>query len=379
MTLQIDRVTSQQQLQTFVRFPWTVYQNDPYWVPPLYHERLAFFNHQQNPFFDHSEVDYFIARRGETVVGTIAAILNHRHNQIHDQNVAHFGIFEVLPDPEAARALLDTACDWAARRGVNAVLGPMNLSTNDECGLLIDGFDSPPVIMMTYNPPRYAGYLTDAGFGKAMDLWAWWHDIHALVENMPPKLLRVVQKVQARYDLTLRHVNMHRWDAEVALLRRLYNGAWAQNWGFVPMTDAEFDHLAHTLRPILDPNLIFVVEKAGEPVGFALSLPDANQPLHRFHPRPWRAASYLAGAYTLLRRRRADGLRVLVLGVVEPYRQRGVDALLYYETAKAAATHGYQWAESSWILETNDMMNRSIAMLGGTVYKTYRIYEKALP
>ncbi|MCA9961103.1 MAG: hypothetical protein KC443_18815 [Anaerolineales bacterium] len=379
MDVRIEPVVTPAQLQQFIRFPWQVYAHDPYWVPQLYHERLDFLDKRRNPFFAHTEAAYFIAWRGETAVGTIAALINHRHNEFHDENIAHFGLFEVLRNEEtAAVALLNAACAWAKNSGADKIIGPMNLSTNDECGLLIDGFDSSPVVMMTYNPPYYVDYMTAAGFDKAMDLWAWWADIHEVAHHLPEKLLRVVNKVRERDNLHVRNLDLRHWEREVALVKRIYNSAWAKNWGFVPMTEAEFDRLAHSLRPILDPAVTFAVEKNGETVAFALSIPDVNQPLHRFHPAPNQVSSWAASAYLWRNRYHTDGLRVLVLGVIEAYRRRGIDALLYYETAKAAVQRGYKWAEASWILENNDMMNRGIAMMGAKIYKTYRIYERRL-
>lgn len=376
MSVQIERVQSDKQLRQFLKVPWLVYKDNPNWVPWLYHDRLHAFTKGKHPFFNHAEADFFIARREGQPAGIIAAILNHRHNQFHEENVAHFGVFEVLNDPEAAHVLLDTAVTWAKERGTDKILGPFNLSTNDECGLLVDGFDSPPVVMMTYNPPYYIDLLEANGFTKAMDLWAWWGDVHDTVNNLPDKLVRVVNKVPDRYHLTVRNLNLKDWDNEVKRVKKIYNGAWAKNWGFVPMTDAEFDHLTHSLKPILDPDITFLVEKDGEPVGVAVSLPDANQPLHKFHPGPSVLSSYMGGAYSLLFRKQADFLRVLILGVLDEYRGKGVDAMMYYETAKVAAKKGYKFAEASWILETNDKMNRPIQMMGAKIYKTYRIYEK---
>lgn len=378
MSVQIEQVQSEKQLRQFLKVPWLVYKDDPHWVPWLYHDRLHAFTRGKHPFFDHAEADFFIARRDGQPVGIIAAILNHRHNQVHEENVAHFGVFEVLNDPEAAAMLLDTAVTWAKEHGVDKILGPVNLSTNDECGLLVDGFDRLPVIMTTYNPPYYIDFLEANGFTKAMDMWAWWADINDIVNHLPEKLLRVVSKVNDRYHLTIRNLNMKDWDNEVAKAKEIYNRAWAKNWGFVPMTDAEFDHLAHSLKPILDPDIAFMVEKDGQPVGVSVSLPDANQPLHKFHPGPSVLSSYLGAAYSLLFKNRADFLRVTILGVLNQYRGNGVDAMMYYETAKAAAKKGYKFAEASWILETNDMMNRPIEMMGGKIYKTYRIYEKVV-
>ncbi len=378
MPVQIEQVQSSAQLREFAAVPWRVYEQDPNWVPWLYFERLDFFNKKKNPFFEHAEADYFIARRDGDAVGVIAAILNHRHNEFQQENVAHFGVFEVMNDREAALALLDAACAWARNRGVDRIVGPMNLSTNDECGTLIEGFDRPPVVLMTYNPPYYLDFLEEAGFEKAIDLLAWIANLNDLVENMPAKLQRVVGRVKQRYGLHVRPVDMKNWDAEIQNIKKIYNSAWERNWGFVPMTDHEIEHLAANLKMILDPALLFMVEHAGEAVGFSLTLPDVNQPLGRIRPGPSLFSSYLGAGRLLLQRYHTDLVRVLALGVMIDFRARGVDALLYYETAKAAAQRGYKWAEASWILETNDSMNRSIELVGGEVYKKYRIYEKHL-
>ena len=381
MSLTIERVQTDKQLRQFIKVAWDVYRDDPDWVPWLYFERLEFFDKKKNPFFEHAEADYFIAFRDGRAVGTIAAILNHRHNQFHNENVAHFGVFEVLNDREAALALLDTAAEWGRQRGAERLQGPMNLSTNDECGTLIEGFHMPPVLLMTYNPPYYVDFLNAAGFEKAMDLLAWKIDLAEVSApgKIPPKVVRVAQKAQERHNLVVRPVNLKDWDAEVARIKNIYNNAWEKNWGFVPMTDGEIERLAEGLRPILDPRLIFMCEKQdGEPVGFSLSTPNVNEPLGRARPGASVIGSYIGAARMILNKRKADWIRVIALGVVQAYRARGVDALLYYETAKVAYTAGYKWAEASWILETNDMMNRGIELFSGKVYKKYRIYEKRL-
>ena len=380
MELVIEQVKTGRQLRDFIKVAWTVYADDPNWAPWLYFDRLHFFDKRKNPFFQHAEADYFIARRDGRAIGIIAAILNHRHNQFHQENTAHFGIFELLNDPEAAVALLETACDWARRRGANKIVGPMNLSTNDECGMLLEGFHRPPVLMMTYNPPYYLDFMAANGFSKAMDLLAWEREIGQANEPgfLPPKLLRVVEKVRQRHNLTIRTVNMRQWDAEVTRLQAIYNQAWQKNWGFVPMTAAEIQQLADNLKPFIDPALVFVAEVDGQAVGFVLTVPDVNQLLCEIRPRPSLISSYLGAARVIWGKGRAKGIRVIALGVVEAYRQRGVDALLYYETAKAAATRGYAWAEASWILETNEAMNRPLELLGARVYKKYRLFEKIL-
>jgi len=380
MSVTVERVETKKQLREFIKFPWKVYKDNPYWVPWLYFERLEFFDKEKNPFFEHAEADYFIARRNGQAVGVIAAILNHRHNEFQEENVSHFGVFEVLNDPEAATALLKTAEDWGRQKGTDKILGPASFSTNDEVGLLIEGFDSPPVVLMPYNPTYYIGFIESAGYTKAMDLLAWNTDAAAKLKpgGLPEKLIRVVGKVKERYGLTIRNLNMKDWDNEVDRIKTIYRSAWEKNWGFVPFTDREIHHLADSLKMIVDPRLVFIAEKDGEVVGMSLSLPDVNQVLHKVRPGPSVIGSYIAALWMVLRKRTPDRIRVWALGVLEQYRGKGIDALLYFETAKAAAPNGYIWAEASWILENNDAMNRPIKMLDSVVYKKYRVYEKPL-
>ena len=380
MSLKIQKVETKKQLRTFIKVPWDVYKDNPYWVPWLYFERLEFFDKTKNPFFEHAEADYFIAFRDGRPVGTIAGVLNHRHNEFHDENIAHFGVFELHNDPEAAAALLETACQWARDKGVDAILGPANLSSTMEFGMLFEGYDSPPVVLIPYNPPYYNDFVEAAGFTKAMDLWAWNNDLNERVKpgGLPEKLVRVVNKVKDRYGLTVREANKSDWTREVERVKKIYNSAWERNWGFIPLTEAEFIQLEHDLKPIVDTRIVFFVEKDGEAIGFVLSIPDVNQVLHKIRPGPSVLSSYLAGLRVMRSNTKPNRMRVLALGVTEEFRRRGVDGLLYYESVMAAVRLGYRWAEASWVLETNDAMNRPIELLGSDIYKRYRVYEKAL-
>jgi len=376
----LPAVTPRERL-TFLQFPWKVYRDDPNWVPPIITERRDFIDPAKNPFFEHAEADYFIAWRDNQPVGTIAAFINHAHNAFHNENIAFFGFFEVLPDREAAEALLETALNWAHQRGCTTLRGPAQFSTNDECGLLVDGFDSPPMVLMTYNPRYYVDFLEGAGFTKAMDLYAYYIDTSMLgrrVEELPPKLLRIVDMLQERTQVRVRPVNMRDFYNEVERFKYVYNRAWERNWGFVPMTDAEIDHLARNLKPLVDPDIIFIAEVGDEPVGVSLSLPNLNEPLLRARPGPQVWSVPLTLGRFLWQRRHITSLRVFALGIIEKYRGQGIDALFYYHTAQAAYPKGYTWAEMSWILENNMMMNRGIRSMGGRVYKTYRFYEKAV-
>ncbi len=374
-------VKSRADWKAFMGFPWKVYENDPNWVPFLYFERKEFFDRDKHPFFKVADLEFFMAWRGDRPVGTIAAIVNHRHNEIHEEEAAHFGIFEVLQDEEAAAGLLETACDWGRRQGMTKILGPANYSSNYEYGLLVDGFDSPPVVMMTYNPAYYVDYIEAAGFATAMDLWAWYSPLDVYGEgaqNLPPKLVRVVEKIKKRYRITIRQLDMGDWENEVERFKGIYNQAWSKNWGFVPFADEEMIHLANGLKMILDPRVTLIAEVDGKPIGASIPLPNVNEILLKARPGPSLLSSYLAAARMLLRRRKVKLLRLFAMGVVEEYRAKGVDALFYYESVKRAIQYGYTEAEASWILANNDMMNRAIAMMGAEVYKTYRIYEKAL-
>jgi len=384
--LHISPVKNEADMMEFISLPWDVYRDNPYWVPPLVSERRDFHNKDKNPFFEHAQVAYFIARRGAKVVGTIASFTNENYNQFQDINTGFFGFFEVLDDAEAAAALLRTAEEWAKEAGHDTILGPAQFTTNDEVGLLVDSFDDAPRVLMTYNPPRYMDYIEQAGFQKAMDLWAFALQLEDFMENIPPKLLRVVDKIKKRHNFEIRPLNMKDFDNEVELFKRVYNKSWEKNWGFVPMTDAEINHLAKDLKDIIDPDLTFFVEKEGEVVGVSLSLPDLCQPLLRAYPKPgtpnllsmlklvwyWKVLPIFSPDSRL------KWLRAFALGVLPEFRGSGVDALMYIETAKAASAKGYKLVEMSWILENNDMMNRSIRLMGGEVYKTYRMYEKRL-
>lgn len=378
--LTVQVVRSQRDLERFIHFPWMVYKDDPYWVPPLLSERKEFLSRDHNPFFEHAEVDYFLGLRDDQVVGTIAAISNEMYNEFQGTNVGFFGFFEVLEDPQAARMLLDEAERWVKQKGHDAILGPAQFSSNDELGLLIDGFDDAPRILMTYNPQRYQTHLETNGYRKAMDLWAYSLPVAEFAANTPPKLIRVVEKIRKRRNLTVRTLDMQRFEEDVRAFKDIYNASWEKNWGFVPLTDAEIDMMAKQLKQIIDPDLVIIVEAEGRIIGASISLPDLNQPLKKAYPNP--DTPELITMLKLLWHwklgGRLDWIRVFALGVLPEYRGTGVDALMYMETARNAIPKGFKYAEMSWILENNDMMNRAIRAIGGEVYKTYRMYQKSL-
>ncbi|MGH7965476.1 MAG: GNAT family N-acetyltransferase, partial [Candidatus Binatia bacterium] len=361
---------SRRDLFRFLKLPWQLYRDDPVWVPPLLHDLKRLLDPRSHPFHQHAEVQYFLARRGEEIVGRIAAIVNHQYVTFHNQAIGFFGFFESVNDPAVATELLTTVERWLAERGMKQIHGPMNFSTNEECGLLVDGFQHRPMVMMPYNPPYYAQLLEAAGYTKAKDLLA-----YLLDDPQPPeRLVHGVSRLQQVREVTIRQINPRRFAEEVDLIRAIYTSAWERNWGFIPMTKEETSDLASQFRRVADPNLCLIAEVKGEPVGFALALPDYNQVLRHMNGRllPF-------GLLKLLwYRRKINAARVLTLGLKPGFRRMGIDAMLYLCLWQEAPKNGYPTVECSWILEDNWAMRRGLERMGARLYKTYRIYEKTL-
>lgn len=368
--VRVEPVGSRSDLRAFLRLPWRIYQGDPHWVPPLLVEQRKLLDRRRHPFHRHADVEYYLARRDDRVVGRIAAIVNHRHVEFHGETVGFFGFFECQDDPAVAQALLDRAESWLAARGMTSMRGPMNFSTNEECGLLVDGFDEPPMIMMTYNPPFYERLLEGAGLRKEKDLLAYL--IREIQE--PERLLRGVSRLGERAGATVRPIRLKELPREIERIREVYNSAWEKNWGFVPMTEAEFDEMAKQMKQIVDPELCLIAELNGEVAGFQLALPNYNQAIRHANGRllPFGIVRLLWHA------RRIDEVRVITLGVKPEYRRLGLDAMMILRAYRRAIELGYRRSEASWILEDNAMMRRILERLGWIVYKTYRVYEKPL-
>lgn len=358
----------------FLNVSYAIYQNDPYWVAPLLLDLKKVFS-EANPLFQHAEMQLWIARRDGRDVGRIAGILDHHHNQAHQDSAAFFGFFECENDPQTSRQLFGAVQDWARRKGVRRLLGPMNPTTNDECGLLVDGFDSPPQLMMTYNPRYYVDLVTAEGYAKAKDLLAY----HINVAGIPrERLERIAAKTRQRSpQFQFTAVRKKTLVADLVKIKEVYNAAWQDNWGFIPMTDAEIDFLAARLKPLLVEGLVWIAEAAGEPVGFMLTLPDYNEAL-----KPLRGRLLSPNVFGLLPyalgRKVPVSCRVVTLGVKEEHRNRGVEAVMLAEGLVTSLRLGFKEAEASWILEDNIMMRRLLKPFGGRVYKTYRIYERAV-
>jgi GNAT superfamily N-acetyltransferase len=355
-------------LRLFLDFPYRLYRGDPYWVPPLRIAQKELFDTKRHPFHRHATVQCFLARENGQILGRIAAVLDPNYSQFHEEQTAFFGFFECVNRQDAASALLDTARGWLRERGAQVIRGPVNPSTNYECGLLVEGFDSSPQVMMPYNPRYYPELLEGAGLKKARDLYAYQVTYQTLT---PEKLERVAERAVNGNRVSIRHIRMNEFQQEVERVWEVYNSAWSRNWGFVPMTREEFLFMARDMKTILQPELVLLGEVKGKLVGFALALPDINQAL-----KPARGRLFPLGLLRILYHKRSiKDMRVLILGVLEEYRSAGVPAGFYAELVRRGRRLGYEAAEMSWVLEDNILMRRSIEALGGRQYKTYRIYE----
>ncbi|MCX6257127.1 MAG: hypothetical protein NTW49_04400 [Bacteroidia bacterium] len=369
--IEINKVTIDSDFRKFIDFPHDLYQGDPNYVPELFVSQKELMDRKKYPFFLHSEVEFFLAQDHGKIVGRIAAIKNNNYNRFANTNVGFFGFFDCTENYEVAEKLLDTAKSWIREKGMSAMLGPENYSTNETCGLLIDGFDSPPVVMMTYNKTYYPGFFEKYGLQKKMDLFAYWLPI----EDMPEKVLRVTKNVEERlkkHGITIRNINMKDFAEEVRKIKIIYNSAWQDNWGFVPMTSEEFDAMAKELKMIVDPSYTLIAEHNGEVVGFSLTIPDINKILIKIK----RGRLLPTGLLKLLYyKNKVNSVRVITLGILENYRRLGVDACFYAKTIEIGLKKKIIGGEASWILENNVMMNRALQNLNGKVYKKYRIYE----
>jgi GNAT superfamily N-acetyltransferase len=318
-------------------------------------------------------VQLFLARRHGTVVGRIAAVINQAHDHYHHERAGFFGLFECLSDAQAAAgALLEAAASWTRERGATFLRGPISLSTNElDCGLLVEGFDLPPVFHSAYNPPYYARFIEDCGFAKCKDLLAF---IRHIDPPLPARLQQALARLQERRNVTVRPVNMRDFQAEVARITAIYNEAWSDNWGFVPITEAEAQHLASTLKLAVIPELTLLAEVDGQDVGCFVAIPDLNRVLRRLNGRltPWGLARFL------YQRRRIDTVRVAMMGVKKRYRRLGIDLLFTAEIWKQALKRGIRHGELAWILEDNRLMTRALEEVEAKPYKRYRLYQKGL-
>jgi hypothetical protein len=374
MSIEVRPVHSQSDLMRFIKLPWRLYRNSPRWVPPLISERKHHLDRDKNPFFQHAEAEYFLAWRDGEPVGRISAHVDQRFNEFQKNDWGLWGFFESEDDPEIANALLSTAEAWLRERGRDNMVGPMDFTTNHECGLLVDGFERPPQILENWHHPYYGGLIEGYGLTKVMDLYKW--ELHiADRDKMLPIMFELADKVEPKYGVKVRPMRKRNFESEVRAFMEVYNAAWENNWGFVPLTDAELEAYAKELKPILDENWAWIAESEdGKVVGAALSIPDYNQVLAKLNGR----LLPIGWAKALVAQRKIDSVRVFALGVKREWQHTGVAAKFYVEHFNSASRTPQSWGEMGWILESNTAMNRGMEAMNGRIVKRYRLYEKAL-
>lgn len=374
--IEVRPVSGRRELTAFIKLPFRLHQGTV-WVPPLISERRAFLDRSKNPYFDHAEAEYFLAWRDGKPVGRITAQIDSRWDEFQGGGDGMFGFFESENDAPIAEALLDTAAAWLRERGRERMLGPMDFTTNDECGLLVEGFERPPMILQPWHPPYYAELLSEQGFGKSMDLLMWWLNLGEQMysdEGFHPLIHEMAAKVEGEHGVTIRDMRKRDFEAELTRFMEVYNSAWERNWGFVPITDDEVRFQAKNLKPILVEEWAFIAERDGEVLGAALTLPDINQALKaaggRLLPFGW--------IRFLRAQRKIDRVRVFALGVKPEHQHLGIAAAFYVRCLEVGKRRNQPRGETGWILEVNKPMNRAMEGMGGEVVKRYRLFERAL-
>jgi hypothetical protein len=368
-SIKISTVQSAKDLMKFIKFQWKIYEGDKYWVPPLLMDRKKILSKEKNPFFKHAESEYFLAEKDGKLAGRIAAIKNDLHNKTHNDKIGFWGFFECIDDQEVANALFDAAKQWLKGKGLEAMQGPANPSSNDEWGMLLEGFDEEPRILMTYNPRYYLKLCDGYGFVKIKDLYAYKLENQKVIAS--EKVKRVAEIAQKRSGIKIEQLNMKNFKAEVEKVKYIYNKAWAPNWGFVPMTEEELDAMAKDLKSLVDPSLLIFGKIDDNLVGFALVLPDYNYIFKQLNGK-----LFPFGFIKLFtQKKNIKWCRIITLGIIPEYQKRGLDSVFYWEIVNRAHNVGIDLGEASWILENNDMMNRGAAAMNGILYKKYRLYE----
>ncbi len=368
----IKLADNKKSLTQFIDFPHELYRSDPLYVPEIFSAQYDLLT--KHPFHRHSSLQCFLLYENDVIIGRIAAIHNTRYNALNNCAAGFFGFLDVIDDRESIMMLMDVVQQWLKHRGMTTLIGPVNFSTHESCGLLIDGFQYPPVVMMPYNYPYYQKLLEFLGFEKQTDLFAWRWEGQNYIDHVSNKLPALQSRLK-KSNVTIRKIRLDDYEAEVHQLQDVYNQAWNSNTGFVPMDDAEFSHQAKELKLILDPDFCQVAECNGKIVGVGIAIPDINQVLRRI--KNGRLLPF--GFFQLLfRKQHTSGIRVLLLGVLSDYRKRGIEACLYGKIIEAYRRKGYQYAEASWTLEHNQLINQAISAVGGRHYKTYRIFKKSI-
>ena len=369
MSVEIIEVKNNKELKKFIKLPFDLYKNDQNWVPPLIGEQKKHLSPKHNPFFEHSKAALFLAYKNNKVVGRISAHTNEQHNKIKKDNLGFFGFFESIDDEEVAQKLFKKTVEWNKKQGKDSIRGPMNFSMHDECGLLIEGFDSPPFIMMTHNHPYYKKLYEKFGLSKIKDFYAYF----IKQDSIPKRLEKFVKLIKKRYNYTVRTLSKNKKDLrkDIKTVLEIYSEAWKDNWGFVKMTEAEFKATVDELLPIVDKDLIFIAEVDGKPAGFSVAVPNYNFVLKKMkgHVNPWTIAK------AFYYKNKISAVRVITMGVIKEYQKKGIESVMIYNTFKNGLSKGINQAELSWVLEDNVEMNNLAKKINSEIYKKYRLYE----
>jgi GNAT superfamily N-acetyltransferase len=374
--IEVTQVNSPKERDAFIKFPWRIYANDPAWVPPLLIERKEFLS-RKHPFYEHGDAALFLARSAGEIVGRIMASDDPNYNAHHGTNVGCFGLFESIDDPQVAAVLFEAAANWLRGKGRDEIMGPIDYSTNYVCGLLIDGFQHPPMLLTSHNPPYYGSLIEGWGFEKITDLYAWWFADPA---EAAVRLRRLANALRKRLEVvSFRPVNLRDIVADGRRIRDIYNEAWRNNWGYVPFTEKEFDYMTKELKPLVVPELAIIAEVAGQPVGFILAIPDINVALR--HVKNGRLTTFglpIGLAKILYYKGKTKTARLIALGVVPKFRRHGIAEMLVLRVIEEGMHKRGFTPELSLTLETNFMINRFLEAIGAARYKTYRIYRRSL-
>jgi len=373
--IEISEVSSRQERNAFIEFPWRIYINDPAWVPPLIIERKAFLDRKRHPFYRHGDAALFLARKNREIVGRIMASDDPNYNALHQSNVGRFGLFECIDNRDVAAALFERAENWLRERGRTEIMGPIDYSTNYVCALLIDGFQFPPTILTAHNPPYYKDLIESCGFTKAKDWYAWWFSDP---EKAAARLRPLGERFRKRLAVTIRAGNLKNIREESRRLRQIYNQAWKNNWGFVPFTESEIEFMTHELSQLIIPEFTLIAEVGDEPAGFILCVPDINVALRHINGRLTTFGFPIGLLKLLYYKSRIRTARLIALGVIEKYRRAGIAEMLVLRIVEdAMIKHGFT-GELSLTLEDNFMINRFLEAIGARRYKTYRIFKRTL-
>ncbi len=358
----------------FLRLPWIVNGSYPNWVPPLRQNQKELVNYIKHPFYDHGEIQTFVAWQNDQPIGRVAAIVNRTHNETYKDKLGFFGFFECIDDTPAAHGLFNAARDWLKARGMTAIRGPMNPSMNYECGLLIDGFDTPPTFMMTHNPPYYQRLIESYGFAKVEDMAAFWGHTDMLAD-VDPKIRRIREECASRFNVKLRRLDRSRFNEDVRMFLDIYNQSLVGTWGFTPLSDAEVDHMAASLKYLIVPEMTAIVEVDGKVVGSSFAMLDYNPRIKQIDGK-----LFPFGFITLLSNKRAiQRIRVISTNVLPEYQKWGLGLVVIAHLLPSVLEWGAKEAEFSWVLESNHLSYKSLARGGAKIVKQYRLFDYAIP